>query len=136
MASCETLSTRPCLWCRQFVEQRLGLPQVERIEAFGEPVVDRSEKFASLLPPALTAPEPCHAHRRAQFPGLCLLLTRNRQRVLEIRFRFRRIRLWRQQRDLPGHAMDLGLPLSVFACFHCCDRFTNATPGVIELAKL
>jgi hypothetical protein len=37
---------------------------------------------------------------------------RNRERALETRFRFRRIRLWRQQRDFAGHAMDLGLPQS------------------------
>jgi hypothetical protein len=34
-----------------------------------------------------------HARRRAQFPGLCLLGTRDRKRTLEIRFRFRRVRL-------------------------------------------
>ena len=36
--------------------------------------IDRSEKFAGLLPLALVAPEPRQAHRGAQFPGLCLLL--------------------------------------------------------------
>ena len=54
--------------------KRLGLLQIERVEAFGEPAVDRSEKFAGLIPLALIAPEPRHAHRRAQFPGFCLLL--------------------------------------------------------------
>ena len=34
---------------------------------------------------ALTAPEPRHAHRRAQLPGLCLLLARDRQRTLKRR---------------------------------------------------
>ena len=43
---------------RQLIEQRLRLFQIERVEAFSEPAVDRSEKLASLLPLALIAPEP------------------------------------------------------------------------------
>ena len=39
-----------------------------RVEPFSEPAVNRSEKFASLLRFSLIAPEPRHAHRRAQFP--------------------------------------------------------------------
>jgi hypothetical protein len=39
----------------------LSLLQIERIEAFGEPVVDRSEKLAGLIPLALIAPEPGEA---------------------------------------------------------------------------
>jgi hypothetical protein len=52
----------------QLIKQRLGLLQIERVEAFAEPVIDRSEKIAGLIPFALIAPEPRHAHRRAQFP--------------------------------------------------------------------
>jgi hypothetical protein len=55
------------LW-RQLAEQDLRLFQFARIEAFGEPVIDRGEKFARLIPHALIAPKPRHAHRRAQFP--------------------------------------------------------------------
>ena len=40
---------------RQLVKQRLGLFQIERVEAFGEPVVDRSQEFPSLLHLALRA---------------------------------------------------------------------------------
>jgi hypothetical protein len=47
----------------QLIKQRLRLFQVERVEAFGEPAVDRREKIASFLPFALIAPEPRHAHR-------------------------------------------------------------------------
>ena len=46
----------------QLVEQSLGVFQIERVEAFGEPAVDWSEQFASLLPLALGAPE-------ARLPG-------------------------------------------------------------------
>jgi hypothetical protein len=42
----------------QFVQQRLSLFQIERVEAFGEPAVDWSEKIAGLVPLALIAPEP------------------------------------------------------------------------------
>jgi hypothetical protein len=41
----------------QPVEERLGLLQIARVEAFGEPAVDRSEKLACLIPLALIAPE-------------------------------------------------------------------------------
>jgi hypothetical protein len=47
---------------------------IERVEAFGEPAVDRSEEIAGLIQLAPIAPQPRHAHRRAQFPGLCLAL--------------------------------------------------------------
>ena len=40
----------------QLTEQSLGFLQVERVEAFGEPAVDRSEKSASFIPLALIAP--------------------------------------------------------------------------------
>ena len=40
---------------RQLIKQRLSLFQIERVEAFDEPAVDRSEKIASLLPLALIA---------------------------------------------------------------------------------
>jgi hypothetical protein len=32
----------------QLVEQRLGLFEIERVEAFGEPAVDRSEQITGL----------------------------------------------------------------------------------------
>jgi hypothetical protein len=43
------------------VQQRLRLLQVERVEAFGEPAVDRREKIAGLVLLALIAPEPRRA---------------------------------------------------------------------------
>ena len=73
---------------RQPVEQRLGLFQVERVKAFCEPALDRSEKIAGLIPLALIAKKSRHAHRGAQFPGLRLLRPRNREHAVEIRVRF------------------------------------------------
>jgi hypothetical protein len=68
----------------QLAELRLGRLQIERVKAFSEPAVDRSEKFARGVALALIAKQPRHAHRRAQFPGLRRLLARNRQRAVEI----------------------------------------------------
>jgi hypothetical protein len=49
----------------QIVEQGLSLFQIERVEAFGEPTVDRSEQITSLISLAVIALEPRHAHRGA-----------------------------------------------------------------------
>jgi hypothetical protein len=68
---------------RQLAEQVLGLLQIERVEAFGEPAVDWRKKFAGLIPLALIAPESRHAHGRPQLPGLCLLLTRDGEGALK-----------------------------------------------------
>jgi len=119
----------------QLVEQRLSLFQIERVDAFGEPAVDRGEKIAGRIPLALIAPQPRHTHRRAQLPGLCLLLTRNRERTLEITFRFRGIALWRLERNFAGDAVDLGLEPPFLSYFHIRYRFANAAPSIIKLAE-
>jgi hypothetical protein len=46
----------------QFVEQSLGLLQIKRVEALGEPAIDRSEKIAGLIPLVLIA-QPASARR-------------------------------------------------------------------------
>jgi hypothetical protein len=48
----------------QLVEQYLRLLQIERVEAFRKPAVNRREQFASLLRLPLIAPEPRHAYGR------------------------------------------------------------------------
>ena len=58
----------------QLVKQRLGVLQIERVEAFGEPAVERSERIAGLIPLALIALEP------AKFVALQPLATFNRPR--------------------------------------------------------
>ncbi len=50
------------LLLRQLVEQCLRLFQITRVEPFGKPAVDGSEKIAGLILLAPIAPEPCHAH--------------------------------------------------------------------------
>jgi hypothetical protein len=59
----------------QFVEQRLCLFEIGRVEAFGEPAVDRREKLAGFDLPTLLAAQPGQAHGSAQFPKLGLLLS-------------------------------------------------------------
>src|SRR5262249_10069246 len=105
-----------------------------RVETFAEPIIDRSKKIAGLIPPALIAPQPRHAYRSAQFPGLRLLRPRNRERALEILFSFRHIRLRQQQRDFPGNAIGLSLEPPFLGCFHSSDCFTDAAHSVIELS--
>jgi hypothetical protein len=51
----------------QLLQQRLRLLQIERVEAFREPAVHRSEQFASLLRLPLVTPEACQAHGGAEF---------------------------------------------------------------------
>src|SRR5258707_12292506 len=72
--------------CPQVVEQGLSLSQIERVEAFGEPAVDRSEQIAGLITLALIAPKPRHAHCSTQLPGPGSLLTCDRKRAIKIRF--------------------------------------------------
>jgi hypothetical protein len=60
----------------QFIEQRLRLFQITRVEPFRKPPVNRSQQFASLLRLALVTPEAREAHGGAEFPGFGLLLAR------------------------------------------------------------
>ena len=57
-----SLTKRGTVVWGQLVEQGLSLLQIERVEALGEPAVDRCEQIASLIPLALITPEPRHAH--------------------------------------------------------------------------
>ena len=50
---------------RQRIEQGLSLLKIARVEALGEPAIDRSDKIAGLLLLALITPKPRHAHRGA-----------------------------------------------------------------------
>jgi hypothetical protein len=101
-------STIAARW-HQVLQQRLRVLQIARVVAFRKPIINRSKQFAGLLRLALVAPEASEAHGGAEFPGLCLLLTGNCERVAEKRFGFRGIRLRRLERNLAGDAMNLDL---------------------------
>ena len=79
VASLAVRSVDALLRC-QLIEQRLRLFQVERLEAFGEPVVDRCEQIVGFLALTLRLPQAREAGRRAQLPRLRLLLARKIQR--------------------------------------------------------
>ena len=58
----------------QLLEQRLGVDEVARVEAFGEPAVDRGEEVARFGALALIAPEAREARRGAQLERAGALL--------------------------------------------------------------
>ena len=68
--SCAATKSGQCRDCGsgiQLIKQRLRLLQIERVEPFGKPAVNRSEKLASLIPFPLVAPEPAEAGSGAEF---------------------------------------------------------------------
>jgi hypothetical protein len=70
------------------VEQFLRILQIARVEAFGEPPINRSKQFASFLRLPLITPEAREAYCGAEFSGFCLLLARDLKGALEVRLRF------------------------------------------------
>ena len=56
------------------LKQRLCFLKVERLEAFGEPAVDRREKIAGFAAATLVSAQPGEARCGAQFPELGSLL--------------------------------------------------------------
>ena len=70
----------------QFVEQRLGVFQVRRVEALGEPVVDLGEHCASLVVATLLGEHPGKADGRAQLPPPGLLSARDVERLTKTTF--------------------------------------------------
>ena len=72
------------------------------------------------------------AQRGAEFPGLCLLFARDRKCTVEIRFRFRCIRLWSLECDFTGNAIYLGLERPFFRCFHRRQPLANTSAPIGE----
>jgi hypothetical protein len=80
-----------------------------RIEALGEPAIDRSEQFTSLLRLPLIAPEPSHARGGPEFPRFGLLLTCNRERLLEMSFSLCEVWLRRLESYFPRNTINVDL---------------------------
>src|SRR5262249_23267143 len=71
----------------QVIEERLGLLQVKRVEAFGEPAIDGREQVASLGALALIAPEAGEVESCTQLPEFGALPLRHCYRVVKTIFR-------------------------------------------------
>jgi len=80
---------------------------------------------------ALVAPEAREAHGGAEFPGFRLLLARDREGTVEIRFRLLGIRLARLERDFASDTMHLGFPPLILGCFDGHHCFINASPSAV-----
>src|ERR671918_692275 len=93
----------------QRVEQRLGVLKVRRVEALGEPAVDRREEVVGLVPPALVSPQAGQAGRCTQLPELRLLLVGNGQSLAEAGLGLGPVGLRQGQPQLSPEPMQLGL---------------------------
>ena len=98
---------------REFLEQGLRFLQIAGIEAFGEPVVDRREQFASLVSLASIAPEPRHAHSDAQLERSSPLLAGEFESLNKDCFRFHGCS--EKQSEFAFNSEHVGLP-EIFAC--------------------
>jgi hypothetical protein len=136
MPSSFTLTSESQPSRRELILQGLGLPQVARVQTFAEPGIDRHKKIEGLPPLALLAPQPGQAHRRAQLEGFGLLLTRNDQRALQMRFCSRHAGRGRQQRDFAGDAMNVGLAPFLAGRIGGRYRLADAARRLIESTKL
>src|SRR5262249_61165924 len=111
------LPTSNCTVSSQLVDQPLGPLQLQIIEALGEPAMNWGEKIVGLLSFTLIAPQPRHAHRRAEFPGLCLLFAGNRECAFEINFSLCGIRFRRYGREFARCSLDLCFVPCFLGCF-------------------
>src|SRR5262249_15562123 len=121
--------------CRQLLQQRLRLLQIERTKPLRKPPVNRRQQFTRLLRLALVAPEPGEAHGGAEFPGFGLLLTGDCEGALEVSLSFGCIRIRREQCDFAAASVDLSLPPRFLSCCHRGHCFANTAPSFIKFAE-
>jgi hypothetical protein len=67
-------------------QHRLRVLQISRVEPLSEPAVNQSKQLARLLPLALVTPEARDTDGCAEFPGFCLLLASDGERMTRIAF--------------------------------------------------
>src|ERR1700730_13937382 len=106
----------------QLVEQGLGLLQVKRDEALGEPVVDRGEEITSFGALALITPEAGEADGGAQLPRLRLLRTGSLDRPPIGKLRLIRSAWLPLQKQIAHHSMDFRFPNVVAGAADLHDR--------------
>src|SRR6266511_2015380 len=69
----------------QLLQQRLGLAQIGRVKALGEPAVDWRQEVAGFDSLTLALPQARQTHRSAQLPPSRLLLASDGERLLKTR---------------------------------------------------
>src|SRR5712692_9274142 len=88
------------------LEQRLGLFEIGRVEAFGEPAVDRPEMVAGLIFPPLSAQEASQADGGAQLEPAGALVSRHRQRSAKTTFDLFPVVGWQSAQEVAAQAVE------------------------------
>src|SRR6185437_5719847 len=97
----------PVQWPRlaEFGQDRARLLQIDRSEAFGEPVVDRRQQLPRLRAPALPGPQASETRRRAEFEQLGGLAVRHADRGAQLSFGLDRVGLIPLKQELAMKAI-------------------------------
>ena len=93
----------------QFTQQSLGLLEVERIEAFGEPTADPCEEILGFASLAALGPEPGERGCGAELEGPGLLIARDRDSRSKASLASRNVCRIAPEQQLAPQAMQLGL---------------------------
>src|SRR5437764_3463100 len=115
---------------RQFVEQRLRLFEIGRVEAFGEPAVDRREKVAGFGVAALVAAEVGKAHGGPQFPELRPLSLSYPERLVKHCFSRGWISVLKQMTATPHQLRLKPILPAVSRSARCFHQYTQRDVGV------
>jgi hypothetical protein len=93
---------------RQHGEQHPCPLEIKRFEALTKPIIQARQQFTGCDALASIAPKPRQTHGGPELPGFSLLLPRNRERLLEMRFRFADVGLRREPCNLLRDPMYVG----------------------------
>jgi hypothetical protein len=110
----------------------LSLLQIERVEAFGEPPVDRSKQIAGLIPLALIAPEAGEIQGRTHLPKSSALRTRHIEPLKKAFFRCSGLAHGQQQRS--SQPMHFRLSPALSCHLDHLDSLIEMFEGFVRLA--
>src|SRR5215475_15180853 len=98
-------------WSRaKVVEQCLSLPEVGRVEALGEPAVDRRQEVISALPLSSFGPQAREARHSAKLKRPRMLLSGDVHRPLEVQPRLVRVHGRLGQQELAPQPQQFWFP--------------------------
>src|SRR5229473_1837814 len=109
----------------QLVEQGLGVFQVARVEALGEPTVDFGEHLARLAAAPLLVEQPSEAHRYAQFPRLGALAPSDIDSFAKRFFRLYDVCLMAPEQQFTPHPMKLRFRQPMVGSLHADQAFVG-----------